>query len=162
MSVLVNQVAVEECLEAGPEHMGNCFWDRRMDEVLKEAGLPEKSRLLTRIMTFNRLLDLESEYAMPISFSTSAIADLVGPDLSTLNDGALYHNLNRLYPCRKQIEKGPWDRDLFNLDNSIYLYDLTSTTHEEPLSADILAIVDQTANRYLPGLWRTETAFPRT
>ena len=133
VSVVVERVSVEECREAGPTHVANCFWERLgMDELLEEAGLPESARLLTRVMTFNRLVDPKSEHAMPGWVGRSALADLVGQHLPTLNDDALYRNLDRLHPHRAEIEKGlsARERDLFNLDNTIYLYDLTSTYFE--------------------------------
>ncbi len=133
VSVVVDRVSVEECREAGPTHVANCFWERLgMDELLEEAGLPERARLLSRVMTFNRLVDPKSEHAMPGWAHRSALADLVGTDLSTLNDDALYRNLDRLHPRREEIEKAlsARERDLFNLDNTIYLYDLTSTYFE--------------------------------
>mgnify|MGYP002682298380 CR=1 FL=1 len=133
VSVIADRVTVEECREAGPAYVGNCFWERiGIDDVLKEAGLSAKARLLTRVMTLNRLVCPRSEHAMPGWIGTSAAGDLIGADLAGLNDDALYRNLDLLHACRDQIEKGltARERDLFNLDASVFFYDLTSTYFE--------------------------------
>jgi len=49
-----------------------------------------------------------------------------------LNDDALYRNLDKLYPRRDIIEALLTEKEktLFDLDDTIYLYDLTSTYFE--------------------------------
>jgi len=49
-----------------------------------------------------------------------------------LNDEALYRNLDELHPRRGMIEAllAEKEKNLFNLDDTIYLYDLTSTYFE--------------------------------
>jgi len=131
--VVVDKVVVEECREAGPTHVGNCFWDRLgMDQLLAGAGFSDRARFLTRVMTLNRLVCPKSEHAMPGWAGSSAVGDLVGADLSALSDDALYRNLDRLHAHREEIERelAARERELFNLDNTIYLYDLTSTYFE--------------------------------
>ncbi len=93
---------MEECREAGPAHVGNCFWDRLgTDDVLREAGLSDKARLLTRVMTLNRLTCPRSEHAMPSWFGNSAIADLVGAESaframkSPLSERAIFHQTQK-------------------------------------------------------------------
>lgn len=53
-------------------------------------------------------------------------------DFSTLNDEALYRNLDRLHPNREAIERelAEGEKTRFNLDDTLYLYDLTSTYFE--------------------------------
>jgi len=133
VGVKVNQVAVEEAKEAGPVHVANQFWAKLgIEEVLAEAGLNEKARQLTKVMVANRLISPVSEHDMPGWVNTTALEDIMGVSLSTLKDDALYRNLDRLYPAREQIEAGLRAREvnLFSLDGSIYLYDLTSTYFE--------------------------------
>ena len=83
-------------------------------------------------MTLNRLVSPASEHAMPDWIRRTALADLLGIDVSTLSDEALYRNLDRLHPQRAAIEQAlaARERTLFNLDDTIYLYDLTSTYFE--------------------------------
>src|SRR5713226_3968539 len=78
------------------------------------------------------LVSPASEHAMPDWIRRTALADLLGIDFSTLSDESLYRNLNRLHPQRAAIEQAlaARARTLFNLDDTIYLYDLTSTYFE--------------------------------
>lgn len=133
VAVHTDQVEIEEAREAGPEHVGHQMWQKLgVDEILAQAGLSAKSRQLTEVMTLNRLVHPLSEHAMPDWVRRTALADILGSDLTTLNDEALYRNLDKLHPHRAAIEKGLAERErtLFNLDGSIFLYDLTSTYFE--------------------------------
>src|SRR5439155_798172 len=72
------------------------------------------------------------EHAMPDWIRRTALSDMLGTDFATLADDALYRNLDRLHPQRARIEQAlaARERTLFNLDDTIYLYDLTSTYFE--------------------------------
>jgi transposase len=58
--------------------------------------------------------------------------DILSIEFKTLTETALYRNLDRLHPEREGIESALCERErtLFNLDPTIYLYDLTSTYFE--------------------------------
>ena len=83
-------------------------------------------------MTLNRLIHPDSEHAMPRWIRSTALADILGVDFTTLADDPLYRNLDRLHPNRAAIESDLVERErqLFQLDPTIYLYDLTSTYFE--------------------------------
>ena len=83
-------------------------------------------------MTLNRLIHPAAEYAMPDWIRSTAMADILGVDFSRLADDPLYRNLDRLHPHRAAIESALAEREqsLFNLGNTILLYDLTSTYFE--------------------------------
>lgn len=126
-------VTVEAVREAGPVHVGHQLWQQLgLDAVLAQAGLSPRTRVLTELMTLNRLICPLSEHAMPDWVRRTALADLLGEDFDTLVDESLYQNLNRLHPQRVPIERelAERERSLFNLDASLYLYDLTSTYFE--------------------------------
>lgn len=131
--VVIDKVRTEEHREAGPSHVGVQFWKKlAIDSILEEFGFSEKARTLTLLMTMNRLISPSSEHAMPWWISKSALADILEKDFSEINDDALYHNLDILHIHRKDIEERLWERSctLFNLDNTIFLYDCTSTYFE--------------------------------
>jgi transposase len=133
VAIHTNEVSTEEHREAGPVHVGHQMWQRLgVDAVLAKAGLSERTRLLTEAMTLNRLVFPLSEHAMPDWMRRTALADILQTSFATLVDDALYENLDRLHPRRATIEQGLAERErtLFNLDESIYLYDLTSTFFE--------------------------------
>ena len=133
VAVHTDQVETEHAREAGPVHVGHQMWQAlRLDTILAEAGFSARARVLTEVMTLNRLVSPASEHAMPDWIRRTALADLLGIDFSTLSDESLYRNLNRLHPQRAAIEQALAAREhtLFNLDDTIYLYDLTSTYFE--------------------------------
>jgi transposase len=133
VAVHTDQVETEDPREAGPVHVGHQLWRAlELDRILEEAGLSARARRLTELMTLNRLVHPASEHAMPDWIRRTALADILGADFRTLSDEALYRNLDRLHPQRAPIERAlaARERTLFNLDNTIYLYDLTSTYFE--------------------------------
>jgi transposase len=133
VAVIPEKVEVECAREAGAAHVANQMWLRLgMDGVLEKAGLSEKARLLTQVMVTNRLLSPSSEHAMPDWAGRTALGDILGEDLAGLNDDALYRNMDRLHEGREEVERllNERERDLFNLDDTIFLYDLTSTYFE--------------------------------
>jgi transposase len=131
--VHTDRLRQEKPREAGPVHVGHQMWQRlEIDKILREAGLSPKARQLTEIMALNRLVAPCSERAMPDWVRRTALGDILGVDLQELTDEALYRNLDRLHPNRGKIEAALAKREttLFNLDDSYYLYDLTSTYFE--------------------------------
>ena len=69
---------------------------------------------------------------MPDWFRRTALADILAIDLARVEDDALYRHLDRLHPKRAEIEAALAKREeqLFNLDGTVYLYDLTSSYFE--------------------------------
>jgi transposase len=69
---------------------------------------------------------------MPDWVRRTALGDILGTDFSELNEDHLYRNLDVLHPNREAIEcdLAEQEKTLFNLDETIYLYDLTSTYFE--------------------------------
>ena len=133
IAVHTDQVTTEAHREAGPVHVGHQLWQRlALDAVLARAGLSPRARVLTELMTLNRLVCPLSEHAMPDWVRRTALADILGEDFDTLVDESLYQNLNRLHPQRAAIEGALAERErtLFNLDARLFLYDLTSTYFE--------------------------------
>jgi transposase len=128
-----DRVTMEDEREAGPVHVGHQMWRRlHLDQILAAAGVSRRAQVLTEVMTLNRLVRPASEHAMPDWIRRTALADILRTDFATLADDALYRNLDRLHPPRARIEQAltARERTLFNLDDTIYLYDLTSTYFE--------------------------------
>lgn len=139
VAVHTDRVSVEEAREAGAVHVGMRFWKRlELDRILKEAKLDKKSRLLTCLMTLNRLISPRSEWAMPDWFRRTALGDILRVNLEHQDAQALYRNLDRLHSRREKIESALFRRecDLFDLDERVYLYDLTSTYFEGQCSSN--------------------------
>jgi transposase len=127
------RVTVEEAREAGSVHAGHQMWQQLgLSEILSQAGLSARACQLSEAMTLNRLIFPVSEHAMPDWMRCTALSDILGADFAALHDDALYRNLDRLHPNRERIETALAEREktLFNLDDTVYLYDLTSTYFE--------------------------------
>ncbi len=126
-------MALEESREAGLVHVGHQMWQQlRIDPILRRAGLSARACVLTEAMTLNRLVAPLSEHAMPDWMRRTALSDILLADFAVLDDDVLYRNLDRLHPKRELIERGlaEQEKTLFTLDDTVYLYDLTSTYFE--------------------------------
>ena len=133
VSVHIDRVTYEMPRPAGHIHVGLKFWKRLgLDDILKSLGFSPCLVSLTCAMTLNRLIHPAAEYAMPDWIRSTAMADILGVDFSRLPDDPLYRNLDRLHPHRAAIESAlaGHEQSLFNLGNTILLYDLTSTYFE--------------------------------
>jgi hypothetical protein len=133
LTVHADRVQVERPREAGPVHVGYQFWKRLgMDEILHALEFSERAIQLTCAMTLNRLIHPASEHAMPDWIRSTALEDLLDVDFKLLGDDPLYRNLDRLYPNRATIESALVQREqsLFNLQPTVFFYDLTSTYFE--------------------------------
>jgi len=133
VSVHIDRVTYETPRPAGHIHVGLEFWKRLgLDDIFKSLGFSSWLVSLTCAMTLNRLIHPAAEYAMPDWIRSTAMADILGVDFSRLPDDPLYRNLDRLHPHRAAIESALAEREqsLFNLGNTILLYDLTSTYFE--------------------------------
>src|SRR5262252_8814207 len=134
-----DKVQVEQACEAGPVHVGHQLWRQLgMNQILQGAGLSSRACRLTEVMTLNRLICPSSEHAMPDWIRRTALGDILQEDFSELEDEALYRNLDRLHPNRETIERALAEKEkkLFNLDDTVYLYDLTSTYFEGQAKAN--------------------------
>jgi transposase len=133
LPVKINEVKNEDAREAGPVHVGHSMWNKLgINEILTEAGLSQEQQELAEILTLNRLVEPTSEHATPDWVARTAIPDLLGEKYNRLNYRLLYDNLDKLHPQREFIENALFQRErtLFNLNSSVYLYDLTSTYFE--------------------------------
>ena len=128
-----SRVTTEQHREAGPIHVGYQFWQRlSLDRILHDCGLPETVRQLACAMVLNRLIAPASEHAMPDWMRRTALVDILDVNFEGVDDNRLYRVLDKLYPHRATIEAAlvQRERSLFNLDTTVYLYDLTSTYFE--------------------------------
>lgn len=133
IAIDTDRVETEQHREAGPVHVGHQIWQQLgLEEILGRAGLSKHARLLSEVMVLNRLVFPLSELSMPDWIRRTALGDILGTDFSELTEDSLYRNLDKLYPKREQIERELAEREktLFNLDDMVYLYDLTSTYFE--------------------------------
>ena len=69
---------------------------------------------------------------MPDWIRRTALGEILGADFSELQEDSLYRHLDRLHPNREPIERelAESEKTLFGLEETIFLYDLTSTYFE--------------------------------
>lgn len=133
VSVVVDEVETEEHREGGPVHVGHQFWKRLgLDVILEAQGLGARTCALACVMVLNRLIEPKSEHAMPDWVRSSALEDLLDTDFSELAEDALYRTMDKIEPHRAAIESAlvEGEATLFNLDRTVFFYDLTSTYFE--------------------------------
>lgn len=133
IEVDADRIDMEESREAGPVHAGHQLWRQLgLEGILRGVGLSKRACVVSEAMVLNRLIFPLSEHAMPDWMRRTALADILGTDFSKLHENALYRNLDRLHPNREPIEREVAEREksLFNLDDTVYLYDLTSSYFE--------------------------------
>ncbi len=139
VAVHTDRVEVEQVREAGSIHVAHQMWERLgLSDILAKAGFGSKARTLTEILTINRLVRPCSEHATPDWVRRTALGDILGVDVSKLGDDALYRHLDDLHPQRGAIERGLVERErsLFNLSETLLLYDMTSTYFEGKCEAN--------------------------
>jgi hypothetical protein len=140
--ICLEGVHTKAARELGPEYVGVTIWERLgLDEILASCGLSRVMCRRVKVMGVNALCEYESEHAMPGWANRTAIGDLVGLDCSRLSESSLYRTLDALLPHRERIEQALADREatLFQLPESIVLYDLTSTYFEGEMKRNPLA-----------------------
>jgi transposase len=133
VEVDTSRVTAEAIRELGPVFVGHTLWCRLgLPGILADAGMPARAQVLTEAMVLNRLINPGSEHAMPAWFARTAAGDLLGEAVNEASDDSLYRMLDRLHVRRETIERSLalQERTLFNLSDSILLYDLTSTYFE--------------------------------
>jgi transposase len=136
------RVSTEQHREAGPVHVGYQFWNRLgLGDLLRAVGLSAGTQQLACASVLNRLIEPASEHATPAWIRRTALPDIFGASFDGLTEDALYRVLDKLHPHRAAIEAALVERErsLFNLDRTIYLYDLTSTYFEGLAAANAKA-----------------------
>ena len=132
VAVHIDRVTYEKPRPAGHIHVGHEFWKRLgLHEILGSLGFSPGAIAYVRD-------DSQPPHSSRGRVRHARLDSLHGhgghpkADFSTLTYDPLYRNLDRLYPHRAAIESALAERErrLFNLANTILLYDLTSTYFE--------------------------------
>jgi transposase len=80
----------------------------------------------------NRLIAQDSEHSLPSWLNTVALEELLDVNVEQFGDDRFYRVSDKLLEHQDKIETDLYQRehDVFNLSNSIFLYDLTNTYFE--------------------------------
>ncbi len=103
-----------------------------MDRVLAECGFSARQRTLAMLQVVGRLVSPGSEVATSGWVDRTALAELLGQRLDYVNKDALYRVSDKLWSERARIEQhlGSTESRLFELEETLVLYDLSSTYFE--------------------------------
>jgi transposase len=110
----------------------NALWDRwQLDEAfdydVTDSALP--THTMARILTINRCTDPCSHYSVPMWAKKTALAEVLGIDLSGLNDDKIYYELDKIHKNKVSIENHLFKQIYGNNPESFDFvnYDLTTT-----------------------------------
>jgi len=100
------------------------------DELFRKLDIAERQRKLINLSVVGKLVDPGNENATRLWVrELSAIDELLEEDLSRLGHNLLYWISDTLYKHKAEIETHlcAKERSIFNLQESLCLYDLTNT-----------------------------------
>ncbi|MBT3265659.1 IS1634 family transposase [Candidatus Poribacteria bacterium] len=140
--VCVEDIEHEEGVELGPYLVLLQAWKSlELDGVLLRRGLSPEQLATAKASVLNRLMEPVSENELPAWVLTTALGDLLGVRPEGWGEDRFYRISDRLLSRRNELETHlrERERDLFNLDRTILLYDLTNSYFEGGASANALA-----------------------
>lgn len=118
----------------GPEYIGlSVFKELKLDELFKNLDFNKNQQKLAALAIVGRLVFPGSEhYTRECATDTSGIDELLNTSFNDLSNNALYRIADKLYKHKDEIESHleEKERNLFNLKESLILYDLTNTYFE--------------------------------
>lgn len=139
-SVDVNSLELVRPRSVGVEHVGLWAMEQlRLPRLLSQLGLNGPQRAAALGLIIGRMAAPGSELATYRWLTaTSALGELIDFDYSKMSQMQLYRTSDRLIRLREPIEKALFNRtvDLFGLDCTITLYDLTNTYFEGQASSN--------------------------
>ena len=123
----------EHIRELGPEYVAHVFWGHlHCDQILQRCGFSQRQCRLAEIQVVGRLLAPRSELGTVGWFGRTALGELMPGSVRSVTKDGLYRVSDQLYEHRVAIETelAARERELFALDETIILYDLSSTYFE--------------------------------
>jgi len=133
VEVDLDGIEAGEAVLLGPVYVGRQMWRRLgLDQILRDCGFSKQQARLAMIEVVARLVNPRSELATSGWVSRTAFSDLIGEKLQYVNKDALYRISDRLWAKRNHIEAelSAAEGKLFELEETMVLYDLTSTYFE--------------------------------
>ncbi len=131
--VLIDELSHMHSTTLGPLLLGLHVWKAlKMPELLQHLGLSQAQQDAAAALVINRLENPVSEHALPGWLARSSFPDLLGEDIISGGDDRFHRVGDALLKFRDKIETHIRNRqaDIFCLDRTILLYDLTNTHFE--------------------------------
>ena len=130
--VFINDVQHGYNRELGPVLIGHAFWKRLgFSKILKNCGLYDKQIKTAEISVLNRLIAQDSEHAILSWLNTVSLEELLNINTAHFGGDRFYRISDLLLKHQEEIERNLYQRekDLFGLEDSIFLYDLILQRH---------------------------------
>lgn len=129
--VSISSIANHRPKTIGAEHIAlSIYKELGFPKLFSDLGFNAKQRNDAALSILGRMLEPGSEHATARwSRSQTGLDELLGTDFSKLSHNALYRITDQIYKHKEIIEQRLRDTecDIFNLSESIFLYDLTNT-----------------------------------
>lgn len=139
VAVRLDSLSAGEAVLLGPVYVALAEWRRLgLEELLRDCGLSDRQRTLALIEVVGRLVEPRSERSTSRWVARTALSDLLAEKLTYVNKDALYRVSDRLWGLRERIESAlrGTEHSLFALEETMLLYDLTSTYFEGEAAAN--------------------------
>ena len=132
-SVDIDSIEHEDGVRLGPSLVLLRAWESLgLDPVLEEMDFSREQIATAKAVVLNRLIEPASENELPNWIETTALGDLLGFHTEGWAEDRFYRIGDKLLAGMPVIETHlrRKERDLFNLDRTILLYDLTNSYFE--------------------------------
>lgn len=131
--VLVDQIQTHGVVQLGPQLVAIKAWEKLgLTAMLEALGMNASEVATAQLMVSNRLIEPLSEWALIDWSQRTALPELLGIRLTRTAKDRLYRTSDSLFANHKAIETQLRNnqRDLFSLERSVILYDVTNTHFE--------------------------------
>lgn len=129
--VSLSSIANHHPKTIGAEHISlSMYRELGFEALFRELGFNRKQQHDAALSILGRMLEPGSEHATATwSRIHTGLGDLLGADFSRLSHNSLYRITDQIYAHKEFIEQKlrETERSIFNLKESIFLYDLTNT-----------------------------------
>jgi len=131
--VLLDQIETQNVVQLGPQLVAMKAWEAlALSSLLEEQGMNPSAIATAQLMVSNRLIKPLSEWALIDWSERTALPELLGLRLTKTGKDRLYRTGDQLLKQRTAIESKLrlQQPDLFNMERSVILYDVTNTHFE--------------------------------
>jgi hypothetical protein len=131
--VFIDEVEHSQDRILGPLLVGHHFWNRlHFPQILADCGFNSSQIATAELSVLNRLIAQGSELSHPQWVKTVAAEEIIIKNAESFSKDRFYYISDKLLKNKEHIEEKVYQREksLFNLENCIFLYDLTNTYFE--------------------------------
>lgn len=131
--VFIDEVEHSHDRILGPLLVGHHFWkELNFSGILAECDFNESQIRTAELSILHRLIEQGSELSIPSWIKTVAAEEIIIKNAESFGEDRFYHISDKLLKNKDEIESKLYQREksLFNLEDCIFLYDLTNTYFE--------------------------------